>query len=525
MNNIKDFYPTPKKLAEKMFDKIQNLNDVEYILEPSAGRGDLLEHTFLKNVNSIFNINKTIHAIEINKDLQNILIGKNIPVIDDDFLQYKGDVHYDLIIANFPFSEGVHHLNKAIDIMFRGQIVCVLNAETIKNPFSNERKKLASRLKKLNANIEFLKDEFDSAERKTSVEIALIHINIEKNVETDLFENLDDEKDNFFQKIETNDKEIIIKKEIENLVERFNVTKNHVEKSLFDFYKHYKYVRKYLRLSVNDRHCHDRRYMDDEINVIKGVHLTKIMREKHNQIIKKLKKEFWGDVFGLRSFYKYMTSNQRGIIKENYRLICQKEFNEKNILTFLKNLVAQMPDAVEKSIIEVFDTICGFALKDDYWRDEEYKNNIHYFNAWKTNSGYKINKKFIIPFDSSCIFSEDLESICSYFKPTKNKHFTIKEHLDDFKRWGEQKRNLDTEYFKISIFKKGTVHFVFKDLDLLRMFNVYACKNKNFIPKHYANKNYDDLTSEEKQVVNNFEEKNDYKLIKTLNGGANELLR
>ena len=39
---------------------------------------------------------------------------------------------------NPPFSEGDKHLLKAINIMKNGgQIVCILNAETIKNPYSN----------------------------------------------------------------------------------------------------------------------------------------------------------------------------------------------------------------------------------------------------------------------------------------------------------------------------------------------------------------------------------------------------
>jgi len=56
--------------------------------------------------------------------------------------------------------------------MYNGQIVCLLNAETIKNPYSNERKSLVKKLDELNASIEFLTDEFTTAERSTSVEIA-----------------------------------------------------------------------------------------------------------------------------------------------------------------------------------------------------------------------------------------------------------------------------------------------------------------------------------------------------------------
>jgi hypothetical protein len=39
----KSFYPTPKKLIAKMWSKIDH-NDISNILEPSAGKGDILDY-------------------------------------------------------------------------------------------------------------------------------------------------------------------------------------------------------------------------------------------------------------------------------------------------------------------------------------------------------------------------------------------------------------------------------------------------------------------------------------------------
>lgn len=41
-NKIKDFYPTPPELIGKMFDQV-DINKIKYILEPSAGKGDIVE--------------------------------------------------------------------------------------------------------------------------------------------------------------------------------------------------------------------------------------------------------------------------------------------------------------------------------------------------------------------------------------------------------------------------------------------------------------------------------------------------
>ena len=147
-----NFYPTPELLAHRMFDKV-DFSKVENILEPSAGKGDLIEALNSYKIKS--NLNESMHyhwkdyqisTIEIDPDLQATLVGKKIPVIDDNFLTYSGSTHFDLVMANFPFSDGEHHLTKALDIIFCGQIICLLNAETLRNPCTNTRKTLVYRL-------------------------------------------------------------------------------------------------------------------------------------------------------------------------------------------------------------------------------------------------------------------------------------------------------------------------------------------------------------------------------------------
>ena len=101
---IDDFYPTPDFLIDKMLEKV-NLSKVKYILEPSAGKGNIIE----KLKDKIYHRTE-INAIEINPELQSVLRGEGYQVIDTDFLSHMGGEMYDLIIANPPFSEGEHHL-------------------------------------------------------------------------------------------------------------------------------------------------------------------------------------------------------------------------------------------------------------------------------------------------------------------------------------------------------------------------------------------------------------------------------
>ena len=69
----KNFYPTPKDLASKMFFKLENATYLTEFLEPSAGKGDILD--YVKSVGN-YNYNRedkrTFHAIEIEPELKEV---------------------------------------------------------------------------------------------------------------------------------------------------------------------------------------------------------------------------------------------------------------------------------------------------------------------------------------------------------------------------------------------------------------------------------------------------------------------
>jgi phospholipid N-methyltransferase len=79
----KDFYPTPHSVIRKMvspyYDKLSDLT----ILEPSAGKGDILDALVgMRQVKK-----RNLYAIELNPDLKLVLQGKEYKVIADDFLK------------------------------------------------------------------------------------------------------------------------------------------------------------------------------------------------------------------------------------------------------------------------------------------------------------------------------------------------------------------------------------------------------------------------------------------------------
>lgn len=99
---------------------------------------------------------------------------------------------------------------------------------------------------------------------------------------------------------------------------------------------------------------------------------------------------------------------------------------------------------------------------------------------------------------------DDMDLVMSYLDGATSSNDTgkiVKNHLQELKIT----RDIDTKYFKVSVFKKGTMHIVFKDEDLLRRFNIHVGKKRNFLPMDYSNKDYKDLTQKEKEIVKDFD--------------------
>jgi methylase of polypeptide subunit release factors len=162
-----EFFPTPGHVIGRMLNKVSE--DARHFLEPSAGKGDIAER-----IKSRFG-NASIDCIEQSPELASILTTKDFPIVGVDWLEYSGVCYYDAIIMNPPFSNGDDHLLHAWDFLHDGEIVCLLNEETIKNPHTASRKRLAGIIE-AHGNVALLGDCFSTAQRKTSVNVAMVYL-------------------------------------------------------------------------------------------------------------------------------------------------------------------------------------------------------------------------------------------------------------------------------------------------------------------------------------------------------------
>src|SRR5699024_10483822 len=80
----KDFYPTPKTLFHRLIGSRRLHNGK--VLEPSAGKGDMIKHIAEISRRRSFAF---VDAIENDSRLVSALMGEGISVVWDDFLTYE----------------------------------------------------------------------------------------------------------------------------------------------------------------------------------------------------------------------------------------------------------------------------------------------------------------------------------------------------------------------------------------------------------------------------------------------------
>ncbi len=498
MNFNESFYPTPPGLIIKMIHKL-DWSKSYYVLEPSAGNGAIIKQ--LRESHKRYTPTK-VHCIEKNDDLRNMLIGAGEKVVGKDFLTYAGLIQFDTIIMNPPFSNGDSHLLKAIDILYSGQIVCLLNAETLKNPCTNQRRELVQKLQQLGAEIEYIQDAFLEAERKTSVEIALVTIKIEKSMEQDLLDGANDRVKEFIHEdIDHEIKDVAQRDSIEAIVDDYNFRVNTGIDLIHKHFVNSKYVGSYFSLGISGAEGEN----------------SGSIQSKTNLFLEQIRHDYWEKVLSLPAFEKRLTEKKRKEFRETIKNNSDLEFTSANVRSFFENLMHSYEDTLIDAIEELFDT-----MTSKYAYDESiFCKNVHYYNGWKTNDSFKVNKRVIIPrigidpydYDKRRIRLcygtpeklDDIDKVMNYFDGKTN-YVRMSEVAGKVNQSEEITSILESEYFKIRFYKKGTTHLTFKSEDIRRRFNIEVGKRKGWLPMDYGYTPLKQLPMEQQEIVKSFED-------------------
>ena len=520
-----EFYPTPSNVAGVLIAGIDWRN-IETILEPSAGKGDLIEYALRRNEHFTRGAcnRERIDCVEIDANLRAILKNKGFRVVHDDFLTFSTRKRYSLILMNPPFSEGDKHLLHALELCeYGGQIACVLNAETIRNPYTNIRRLLVKRLQKLNASIRIINDAFKHAERSARVDVALINVNIPASFrDSSIWDDLQRARD--------------IDMDGEQFRLRFDVAPaNHVERLIREYdmlceagitlmakYNGIapyimngteEYSRPLLELSVGQHSC-DRRCGASDVN----------------RFLRLARSRYWHELLNLPELRNRMTTDMRSKYEETINQMADYEFSLFNVKEVIQQITGQLTEGVEAAILK-----CFVKLSNEHTYHNDIQNdNIHYYNGWKTNKAHRVNEKCIIPAwgcfakgyrtdkygrwkdvlegldPHSCVsLLDDLEKALDYLDRGETGPTDLASQLQIAANMGRT-RDIQCKYFSVTFYKKGTCHIRFTNQMVLDRLNIYVGRQKAWLPPTYGKVRYEEMTEEDQRTVDEFQGREKY---------------
>jgi hypothetical protein len=510
-----DFYPTPDAVIRQMLSpwldtpnargtyggqpaKLRGLS----ILEPSAGSGNIVDF-IVRQIDLVERgdygrkKDQNIYTCEIDPDLKATLHGKGYKVLADDFLSYEGDHQFDLIILNPPFSRGCDHtLHAFAKVASGGHVVALVNSDTIRNPFT-EKRQLLAKLIADHGSTEELGQVFKEAERTTAVEVTLVRL--QKPVEEDAFnfsftgnrsqDTPDLSEESFKDQLALND-----------VIGDMMLRQKLLKQAFVEFARARAAILFYQNGVIRRGQSVDAlKIAEAAITQYGGGH----MRGQYNYFSDELKQHAWSEVMLKLNIEKYMTHQVRQDFQSYSRQYGYMDFTKENVAQLVEMVLENKDTILQKAVEAVFDIFTSY-----------YTENRCYVEGWKTNDRYKVNRKIILPrwvkwddwttdsdmknygslfhvsSHSSSKYS-DIDKIMCYLTGTNFDHcLTIEKALEaHFTKLGKVypgekfADTLESEFFELRFFKKGTLHMTFKNAILHQEFNLRACASKLWLPE------------------------------------------
>lgn len=470
------FYPTPDALVDRMIEPLLTIHKYgsnEYkrikfkgVLEPSAGKGNILDKLTGKPYDYD---RRQVACIELDPELRMILHEKGYRVIDSDFLEYNDNEYFDLIMLNPPFAQGVKHLLKAWEILASGgSLCCILNAATIREAHTRGQE-LLLRLISDHGRYEFHQQEFQDAEHKTDVEIAIVWLKKPEGISSVEFEGEFD-REVLPQNIEHEENALASRDQLEALVNMYNAA----------------------RLALEDQHKARARYLFYTKGVRNG-----LGNDNPNSLrndIDQLKKMFWDHVFEKTKIGLKTTSEFKKKFDGFAKSTGTVAFTLNNIISTRDLFVVNMGSILEQCIVNVFDAATAFHEDNKVWTE-----------GWKTNKSWRCARKIILPYgphwEASKYgggswrnegayrdFFNDLDKVMCFITGRNIEHVstvyeTIRKHLDYLEKnqTADHRTKIESSFFEIQVFKKGTVHIFFRDRFIWDEFNQKATLGKRWV--------------------------------------------
>lgn len=516
------FYPTPIPLAQRAWSLFQH--EVVRVLEPSAGTGALMT-PFLKDS---YRRNPTWDAIERDPAKHPLIREKGGKLVAHEFLAFRGGEVYSHIAMNPPFSQGVQHLLHAWNILYDGEIVCILNAESVRNPFSKERQQVV-RLIEQHGSVEFIQSAFqgEGVERETEVEIALVYLNKEasgddvvgrllEDLQSDGQRHHDDLKDEYQSQL------ALPQGFVEDLVLRFDAAVQAAKECAVAQAKA-SYYSRILGQTLAARNQQADAPAKGGLPAAphRGSETAQV-RAAFAQQYDELKDKAWSGILRSTEVLSKLSHKAQRRLESEFEKIKSLEFTASNVYGFLCGLSESAGEIQMAMVCDVFDEITRY-----------HEENTVFYMGWKSNgkhrtAGMRIKTtRFVHPehstkaWDRSLSFDSRrlLSDFDRVFAMLDGKHMDsvyglvdLFEDPEKFKSLREGSREA-SDYFEMRYYpKRGTLHFFPKRKDLVDRLNRLVGAQRQWLPPNMAEasadfvKQYDQAEKFDKTVRQAFKE-------------------
>lgn len=486
------FYPSSPRLADKAWSKFTQKH-VDRLLDACAGEGALAEASpeFQRWKNHYRReAFERIDVIEYDPNKHPLLREKGFKVVGFDLFDFKGFEIYSHVILNPPFKHGCSMVLRIFDGLWEGEIVAILNAETVRNQCNSERVRLGSLIERY-GDVEFEKEAFlgDDVQRQTPVEIAIVHLKksseIGANPISPLIESLSKDNQHHEDYDACPQGELMLPRSfLECQCEAFDLAVNALREQVKVTVAA---QRLGGRLGATLQQINQRENGQEEKASPLGVDARAAFSAGYHE----LKNRAWTSILRSLDVTSKLSASVQRATEARFKEICELEFSLQNVRAFLAGLGQSVGDLRVQAALDVFDQITRHAET----------NTSHYMPyQWKSNTkhmtcGRRIKlTRFILPgfaregYHRELGWSElqrlgDFDKVFSYLDGKEKAEFGL---ADLFKaefgklRAGSRMRS---DYFEVRYYPQvGTIHFFPTSRALIEKFNKLVGVHRKWLP-------------------------------------------
>ena len=529
MRDVYQFYPTGVRLAVKAWAKFKR--PIRHLCDPSAGKGHLIRHAmegfpglaeeeipwvaelddnefqegrfhhrYREYARKKFSSLPDVSVVEIDMQHHSTLKELGAKIIGYDFMDVSSLASVSQIIMNPPFAQGCAHVLHAWECLYDAELVAIINAETIRNPFSQERQKLVSLIEQFGS-VEFLQDEFtDEVERTTKVEVALIYLEKvpRQYVETDHLTKGLKRGDSQYAEIDP------------ETCSALALPGNFIQDTCFRFEQAVQAARQASEAQALADNLRGGLGITLEEMQSKGVgsdyrELASSVREKANEEFKAryvdLKNRAWSQILRSTLLTDKLSNQARRKIESDSKEIYHLEFNPANIHGFLMGVAQSLGDIYTEMILMLFDSII-----------ERSTDNAVFYKSWKSNQKHRIGMRlrktrFILPrfrmgFSRSLDY-EDERFLADIDKAFHYLHGGVGDY-DGLVHATRQNRietgdRFSSRYFEFRYYRGAqTMHFYPKSTEVMDKLNRFVGRIRQWLPGDMEEANADFIKQYEK---------------------------